>query len=94
MTRNAAIALAHSNWWDQATDEQIVRFQLFEDRLCMPFPRFHEAVEKVLKRSVWTHEFADQKRLQAEYLGDKPAPTFQEIMDQIPEEKRILITIE
>lgn len=75
------------------TAEQIVRFQLFQDRLCMPFDKFHEAIETVLGRSVWTHEFAYREELTLEYLGEKTAPTFDEIMNLIPEEKRIVIGI-
>jgi len=38
-------------------DEEIVKFQLFQDCLAIPFDRFHAAIEKVLKRPVYTHEF-------------------------------------
>lgn len=69
-------------------------FQLFEPLLCMPFDIFHEAVEKTLNRSVFTHEFGlNWKGLQKEILGEKDPPTFTEIIDLIPEEKRIIITI-
>jgi hypothetical protein len=32
--------------------------ELFTDRLFMPFDLFHEGVEELLGRPVWTHEFA------------------------------------
>jgi hypothetical protein len=64
--REDAIALSKSGFWKEMTLEAIVRFQLFEDLLCMPFNVFHEAVEKVLGRSVWTHEFAEPDRLRSE----------------------------
>ena len=59
----------------------------------MPFSVFHEAVEKVLDRPVWTHEFALPERLRAEMLGERSAPTFKEILDLIPAEKKIVIGI-
>ena len=93
MTKDEAIALAETKWWEARTDEEIVRFQLFESRCCMSFSRFQAAVEAVLKRPVFTHEFASVARLRAEYLGDRPAPTMQEILDLIPEAKRIVVVL-
>jgi len=70
-------------------------FQLFEDRLCMPFAVFHEAMEKALERPVFTHEFAlNYDGLCRELLGEQPAPTFEEIMDLIPAEKRVLLVLD
>ena len=92
-TKEQAIAFADSGVWKEWTDEQIVRFQLFQRKLAMDFSRFHEAVEKVLKRSVWTHEFVYWESLQKEYLGEKVAPTFEEIINLIPEEKRLIIGV-
>lgn len=91
LTKQRAIAFAQSGDWKLWTDEQIVRFQLFQDKLCIDFGRFHEAIENVLGRHVWTHEFADIDRIKQEYLGTKPTPTFEEIIDMIPAEKRITI---
>lgn len=93
LTYDQAIKLAESEWWKSVSDEDIVKFQLFEDRLCMPFGDFHGAVEKVLGRPVWTHEFAFPEGLRKEFLKDKPAPTFEEIMNLIPEEKRIVVLV-
>lgn len=94
MTENEALALAGTEWWKHATDQEIVGFQLFEDRLCMPFGEFHGAVERVLGRSVWTHEFATSGvgRLKDEFEGKAPPRTIQEILDLIPPEKRIVVT--
>jgi len=94
LTKKQAIAMANSKIWENWTDEQIVRFQLFQDRLCMPFDRFHEAMGKVLGRSIWTHEFTstNHPNLCQEYLGTKSAPTFNEIIELIPVDKRIIIT--
>lgn len=89
-----AIELGESGWWKNKTPEEIVRFQLFTEELCMPFGDFHKAVEDALKRPVWTHEFgtACGKRLRDEFLGKKPAPSFDEIVAMIPGgEKRFLV---
>ena len=57
----------------------------------MPFGVFHEAIEKVLNRSVWTHEFAFRDQMIKEYLGEKPAPSFEEILALIPADKLIIV---
>jgi hypothetical protein len=42
-------------WW--SSDNLAVRaMRQFEERLIMPFPEFHKALEYLLWRPVWTHE--------------------------------------
>lgn len=89
--KEAAIALSKTNWWERRTPREIVEFQMFTNELSMPFDKFHEATEKALDRPVWTHEFADIERLQQEFLGDKPPPSMEDIINMIPEDKRLLI---
>jgi hypothetical protein len=93
-TKEKAIALAESGEWKDWTDDEIVKCQLFQEKLCMPFSRFHEAIEKVLGRPVYTHEFGlNYDGLVAEYLGERPAPTFDEIVSLIPKEKLIILSV-
>jgi len=88
MNKQQAIKLYKTKFWKDMTAESIVRFQLFEKKLCMPFGVFHEAVEKVLKRPVWTHEFGmNNDGLKKEFLGSKKPPTMKEIIGLIPEKK-------
>jgi len=47
-------------------DLEIVKFQLYQELLCVSFERFHKALEKVLDRPVFTHEFAFTDILQEE----------------------------
>jgi hypothetical protein len=50
------------------------------------------ALNSVLGRPVFTHElFSD--RIKEEYLRTKDAPTLEEIISLIPEEKRIIINL-
>jgi len=93
LTREQAIALGESRVWESWTPEQIVKFQLFQDLLAIPFGKFHESMGKVLGRPVYTHEFAFRDELIKEYLGEKQTPTLEEIINLIPEEKRIVIGI-
>jgi hypothetical protein len=95
LTREQAIAIAESKVWENWNDEQVVRFQLFQKYLCMPFDRFHQAIEKVLNRPVYTHEFGMMSaiNLKKEYLGVKDPPTFEEIIDLIPKNKQMIIQL-
>ena len=90
LTQEQAIALGKSEIWKTWSCEEKVRFQLFQPLLCMPFDVFHEAIEVVLKRPVFTHEFAFDD-IRKEYLKEKQPPTFEEICNLIPKEKRMII---
>lgn len=93
LTEYQAIKFAESGEWKLWTPEQVVRFQLFQKRLCMDFSHFHKCIEEVLGRPVFTHEFAFRDQMVMEYLGEKEAPSFDDILNLIPEEKRIVIGI-
>ena len=91
LTSEQAIAVYNSGEWKNWTDEDIVKFQLFQKMLAVPFSRFYEAMEKVLGRPIWTHEFANWSGLVAEYKKERPSPTFDEIISLIPDEKLIIL---
>lgn len=95
LTEKQAITIFDSNIWQSWDDETVVRFQLFQDRLCMPFNRFHTALQRVLKRKVYTSELCTNNldNIYKEYLGYKPAPTFDEIISLIPKDKLNIIEI-
>lgn len=95
LSQKQAIAFYDSGEWKNWNDEQIVRFQLFQDRLCVEWSRFHEAVGKVLDRPVFTHEFASSNRnnIVEEYLGVREAPSLEDVMNLIPKEKRLVIGV-
>jgi hypothetical protein len=89
-----AIKLYNSNWWEKLSHREIAGVQLFTIELCCPFDVFHEAVEKSLDRPVFTHEFGlNYDGICSEFLGGKEAPTFEDIMNLIPEEKRIVVSV-
>jgi len=91
-TKEQAISFFNSKEWEKWPDEAIVALQLFQDKLCVDFSRFHGAIEKVLDRPVYTHEFGlNRKGIVDEYLGKREKPTLEEIMNLIPKEKRIII---
>lgn len=83
LTWDQAVALYDSAWWVGRDPAEVVRFQLCEDRLCMPLRDFRAALEAVLKRPVFNHELAGSNidRLQAEVLGTRPAPGPRDIIE-------------
>lgn len=93
LTKEQAIAFADNKCWESMNYRQRAEFQMEQDRLCMPFDVFHEAMEKTLGRPVFTHEFAFRDEIRKELYGEKEPPTFEEICALIPEEKLIVIKL-
>jgi hypothetical protein len=92
MTKDQVVALAGSNWWIGRPARDLAMFQLHEPLLCMPFGVFHKAVEEALKRPVFIHEFRiNWEGLKKEILGESEPPSLVQILNLIPEDKRILI---
>lgn len=92
-SKENAIAIYESGWWKGKSAREIAEFQLFTEELCCPFGVFHGAVEDVLSRPVWTHEFGlNLDGIISEFLGERPAPSFSDILNLIPEDKRLIIT--
>lgn len=90
--RDAALALVSTKWWEGKSHRELASFQILTDELCMPFAVFHEALEGALNRSVFTHELAlNWAGIASELLDGTPPPSFDEILNLIPEEKRIVI---
>jgi hypothetical protein len=69
MTEQEAKDIYFSRVWEQWTDYQICEmfFGPAEFRLFCEFNRLHAAVESVLKRPVFTHEFMFKDKLTAEF---------------------------
>ena len=68
LSKQQAIEMARNGSYKKWNDFELVQRQLFTARLFVPsFDIFHEAVEKVLGRPVWTHEFASSSNLKKEF---------------------------
>jgi hypothetical protein len=46
-----------NRWWESEDPVHLATWQLFEPILMCDFSKFHEGVEKLLDRPVYTHEF-------------------------------------
>jgi hypothetical protein len=92
MNREQAITLAESKFWEPMSFRDRAVFQINERLLCMTFGVFHEAVEKTIGRPVYTHEFGRNiDGIRNEIMNGAPSPTLEQIINLIPEDKRILI---
>lgn len=92
LTKDQAIAFAKNKCYEAWDYREIAEFQISQKKMCMPFGIFHEAVEKTLGRPVFTHEFGlNYDGIKEEIFGDKCTPTLDEIIDLIPEAKRIIL---
>ena len=93
ITKEEAIKLFESKWWENKTKEEIAQFQLSEPRLCCPFEVFHEAVEAYLGRPVWTHEFANPQSLLDEKAGKIAPASLEDIIGKLEKYKKPLILV-
>lgn len=92
--RERAVALFEARHWEGMTMRERAEFQLFTDELTMPFDVFHEALEAALGRPVWTHELGlNRDGLAHELRGEQDSPTFEEVMNLIPEDKRVVVIL-
>ena len=71
LSKEEAGAIWDSGVWKEWSSEEIVGLQLFQTYLVVPFGTFHKAMEDVLDRRVWTHEFSNPHLLQVQYLRRK-----------------------
>jgi hypothetical protein len=91
LTKDQAIAFYHSDVWLDWDAERIVRFQLFQKKLCMPLGVFYKAITEVLGRPIYSHEFAFRDAIVEEYLGVRPMPSLQEVLSLAPAYKCIVV---
>jgi hypothetical protein len=92
LTKDQAIAFYDSRAWEPMDYVSRAKFQMLQPLLCMPFTVFHEAIEKTLGRPVWTHEFGlNESGLKEELFHGAPHPSMQDIINLIPEDKRVVI---
>jgi len=93
MTEEQAIALWNSKRWESWSDEQIAHFQLHQERICIPYYRFHGALQAELGRPVLLHELGNAERLIEEYEGKRDKPTLLDIREMLPLEDTIIVEV-
>ena len=81
--RENAIEIAESKAWEKWPLKERAWYQLHVKELMMPFDKFHEAVEALMDRPVWTHEFADMQFLIDELEGNVPKADMADIIEKL-----------
>lgn len=90
----AAVALYDSGWWFNRPHLELAMFQMFTEELSMPFAVFQCALEKAIKRPVWTHELGlNWDGLATELLNGRPCPAMTDITDLLPEDGKAILAI-
>ena len=67
MSREEAIEFCELGAWKNWSPEEIVRFQIDQDKLCVPLDAYFEALQQTTGRRVMTHELS----LNAEGIKDE-----------------------
>ncbi len=94
MTKEQAVAFHDSDIWKDMSHREIAEMQMAQKKLCVPFAVFHEAISKALGRDVYTHEFGlNWQGLYDELFDGKEPPSLQEIIEMIPEKKRVIVAV-
>ena len=84
LTKEQAIEFSEAKMWESMTLRERAEFQIQQQLLCMPFDKFHEAVEKTVGRPVFTHEFGvNVDGLKEEIFNGAPPPSFSEILEML-----------
>jgi len=91
LTRKQATALYESSFWKSLAYVERARFQLSEERLCMPFEVFVEAVERSLGRTVTVGEILNSTALLSAISGEPRPLEIDELVALLPEDKRVLL---
>lgn len=91
LTREQAIALYDTGFWESLAYVERAHFQLSEERLCMPFDVFIEAVERALGRPIRVGELLDSRGLLAELTGAQRPMGVDELLSRLPADKRVLL---
>lgn len=95
LTKEQALEFAENGLWRDMSFDQRAKFQIEQDRLCMPFGIFHASLEKALERPVFTHELGlNLDGIKGELFDGKEPPTFEEIVSLIPSEKLAVILVD
>jgi hypothetical protein len=89
-----AIKMSDSKWWEGMEPRKAAIIAISTAELCCPVSVFWEILSNALGRAVYTHEMVwGFKNLYLEIIGEKDTPTLQEIIELIPEEKRLVIQL-
>lgn len=89
-----AMKLVATKWWETATPREIAHLQLWRRECICPLSLFVDSLSPALGRPVMHHELGcDWDGLCLELIGERDAPTMQQIVGLIPEDKRMVLEV-
>jgi hypothetical protein len=75
---------------EMTVDDRVAEWRSMQPILEIAFARFHERVEELVGRPVWTHELARPELLEHEIAtGDRP--TFAGVIAKFPADKPVIV---
>lgn len=84
-------------WWEQrpdadtlTTEERVAEFDSWGPILEIDFDKFHERMQELVGRPVWTHEFARPEYLRNEILTGTH-PTMDGVLAKLPADKPVIV---
>ena len=77
-------------WWESEDPVQVARYQFFEPVLMSDFSKYHEGLEKLVGRPVWTHEALSKDGLETEMKEAIPVydPNNGDVLAELDEETK------
>jgi hypothetical protein len=67
LTLEQAILLSKTKFWERYTALEVVQFQLFEDRLCLPMDIYFKCLQVVFDRPFSSEDLEDVDLLRYEF---------------------------
>ncbi len=75
---------------DMTADERLAEFKSWGPILEIDFDKFHQRIEELVGRSVWTHELAQPELLEHE-IATGTHPTFEGVLAKLPIDKPVIM---
>ena len=92
MTSEEARRFGEEGFWKKLTPVERAWMQLYQPCICMPLDVIYDAMQTLFDRPVYSHEmWMDAMASLRKEAADRRHISFEEVLEKIPAEKRIVI---
>ena len=85
-------AFIEQRLWESMTFEELAKFQVTQETLCVPFGVYRNAAERTLGRPLLNLQLVTgRERVKGELFGGTPPESVREVIDIIPLHKRMIL---
>ena len=92
MSRLQITAFIKQRLWESMSWEELAKFQVTQETLCVPFDLYRNAAERTLGRPLFNLQLANgRERVKSELFGGTPPESLREVIDIIPLHKRMVL---